>query len=208
MAAKKLLIADGHHRYETALAFHNANPQQESAAVMPMAFFNMHSDGLRILATHRVVHSLVHFDTETFLAAARRSFTVSALGSIDELRAAWKEEHAGRTRIGLAVPGGVYLLEKARVENALDVLTLHREVLEDLLGMSEADIREQRYLRYVRGLEPAAAQAQGGGAQAAFLLEAVPVSEVARIAFAGGVMPQKSTDFYPKLLSGMALYKM
>ena len=67
--------------------------------------------------------------------------------------------------------------------------------------------RDEKHLRYVRGLEAAVEQARSGAVQAAFLLKPVSVSEVAETSFAGGVMPQKSTDFYPKLLSGLTIYK-
>jgi uncharacterized protein (DUF1015 family) len=207
MAEQRLLIADGHHRYETALAFRNQNPDLEGARKVMMTFVNMHSAGLTILATHRVVHSLAQFDPGAFLRAAGESLQVSPLESLDGLRRTWAEPHPGRIRIGVALSGGLYLLEAAREPDALDVGFLHQAVLGSLLGLDEAGIREQRNLRYVRGLEPALEQVRSGAAQAAFLLQPVPIAEVARIAFAGGVMPQKSTDFYPKLLSGLAIYK-
>jgi uncharacterized protein (DUF1015 family) len=207
MADQRLLIADGHHRYETALAFRNQNPDLEGARKVMMTFVNMHSAGLTILATHRVVHSLAQFDAGAFLRAAGGSLQVSPLESLDGLRRAWAEPGPGRIRIGVALSGGLYLLETAREPDALDVGFLHQAVLEGLLGLDEAGIREQRNLRYVRGLEAALEQVRSGAAQAAFLLQPVPISEVARIAFAGGVMPQKSTDFYPKLLSGLAIYR-
>jgi uncharacterized protein (DUF1015 family) len=207
MADKKLLIADGHHRYETALAFRNERPDLPGAGQVMMTFVNMHSPGLRILATHRVVHSLPKFDSPAFLSACREFFRVTPLDSPEALRRAWKEERADLVRIGVALPEGLTVLEAPREPGALDVRVLHQGILENILGMGEADIREQKHLRYVRGLEPAIEQVAASTAQLAFLLEPVPVSEVARIAFAGGVMPQKSTDFYPKLLSGLTIYR-
>ncbi|MGE5571178.1 MAG: DUF1015 domain-containing protein [Rhodospirillales bacterium] len=208
MADKKLLIADGHHRYETALAFRNENPGLEGARKVVMTFVNMHSEGLKILATHRVVHGMKTFDSDAFLRAVREYFHVAPLGSPDELRRAWAEEHRDTIRIGVALPAGIYLLEAPRRPGVLDVSFLHQGVLENVLGLGEADIREQKHLRYVRGLEAAVDEVRAGAAQAAFLLEPVPVGEVARIAFSGGVMPQKSTDFYPKLLSGLTIYRI
>ncbi|HOQ45511.1 MAG TPA: DUF1015 domain-containing protein [Bryobacteraceae bacterium] len=208
MADKKLLIADGHHRYETALAFRNENPGLEGARKVMMTFVNMHSDGLKILATHRVVHGLKTFDSEAFLRAVREKFRVAPLGSLDELRRAWAEEHQDTIRIGVALPAGIHLLDAPRQPGVLDVSFLHQEMLEKVLGLSEADIREQKHLRYIRGVEAAVDEVRTGAGQAAFLLEPVPVSEVARIAFSGGVMPQKSTDFYPKLLSGLTIYRI
>jgi uncharacterized protein (DUF1015 family) len=81
-------------------------------------------------------------------------------------------------------------------------------VLGRLLGISEEAVRDERHLRYMRGLELAVEEARSGSVQAAFLLKPVSVQQVADISFAGGVMPQKSTDFYPKLLSGLTIYKL
>ncbi|MGC9970051.1 MAG: DUF1015 domain-containing protein [Bryobacteraceae bacterium] len=208
MADQRLLIADGHHRYETALAFRNQNPDLEGARKVMMTFVNLHSDGLRILATHRVVHGLSRFDASAFLSAAGQRFHVTPLESLEALRRAWADERPEAIRLGLALSGGLYLLDAPRDPGQLDVSFLHQAVLDNLLGLDEADVREQRHLRYVRGLDAALEQVRSGAAQLAFLLHPVPVSEVARIAFAGGVMPQKSTDFYPKLLSGLTIYKV
>lgn len=208
MADKRLLIADGHHRYETALAFRNQNPDLEGARKVMMTFVNLHSAGLRILATHRVVHSLSRFDADAFLRAAGQHFQVTPSESLEALRRAWAEQRPDSIRLGVALSGGLYLLEAPRDPGQLDVSFLHQAVLDGLLGLDEADVREQRHLRYARGLDAAVQQVRSGAAAAAFLLHPVPVSEVARIAFAGGVMPQKSTDFYPKLLSGLTIYRV
>ena len=84
---------------------------------------------------------------------------------------------------------------------------LHDRLLR-LLGIGEEAVREEKNLRYVRGLDAAIEAARSGAAQVAFLLRPVPVDEVAHISFGGGVMPQKSTDFYPKLLSGLTIYRL
>ena len=85
---------------------------------------------------------------------------------------------------------------------------LHREILGEWLGIDEEAVREEKYIQYVRGMDAAAAEVREKGAQVAFLLEPTPIEDMARIAFAGGVMPQKSTDFYPKLLTGIASYRL
>jgi uncharacterized protein (DUF1015 family) len=209
MRDKRLLIADGHHRYETALAFRNEHPDLEAARSVMMTFVNMHSPGLRILATHRVVRNLREFSPDAFLARVREYFHVDRLDSLEALRRAWAEEHLDSIRIGVALTGGaLYLLDAPRAPNVLDVRFLHEGVLDAMLGFGEADIREERHLTYVRGLEAAADEVWRRDAHIAFLLEPVPIGEVARIAFNGGVMPQKSTDFYPKLLSGLTIYAL
>ena len=77
-----------------------------------------------------------------------------------------------------------------------------------MLGIGEGAVREQKHLEYVRGLDAAYARVREGGAEVAFLLEPTTIQQVADVAFSGGVMPQKSTDFYPKLLSGFTIYKL
>ena len=99
-------------------------------------------------------------------------------------------------------------MERPRRDGELDVPVLHTEILEGLLGITEEAVREERHITYVRGADAAVAEVREKGAQAAFLLEPTPIEEMARIAFAGGVMPQKSTDFYPKLLTGVTIYKL
>ncbi len=208
MKHKKLLIADGHHRYETAVAFLRENPQIEGARRVPMVFVNMHSKGLKILATHRVVYGLRQLDSQLFLGRAKDVYDVTSLAGVEDVKRAFAEEHAALVRMGVALPDGIYLFETARRPGLLDVRLLHQGILETLLGIGEADIREERHVQYVRGMDEAVGQVRSGAAQAAFLLEPASMEDVARIAFEGGVMPQKSTDFYPKLLSGLAIYKM
>ena len=211
MAEKKLLIADGHHRYETALAFRNEHPELADAHKVMMTFVNLHSPGLRILATHRLVQGLADFTVEGFLRrAAEVSFQVRPVGSVAALREAWAQEHAGQVRIGAAFHGSesIYLLETARPEGELDLKVLHQKLIREALGISDEAVREERNLRYMRGLEAALEEVQRGAAQIAFLVQPTPIEQIARIAFAGGVMPQKSTDFYPKLLSGLTIYRL
>ncbi|MBI4874412.1 MAG: DUF1015 domain-containing protein, partial [Acidobacteria bacterium] len=210
MQPKKLLIADGHHRYETALAYRDQNPHLEDARRVMMTFVNMHSPGLKILATHRLVDNLAGFDAAQFLARAAESFRVQLVDSSGALRAAWSEPHVGRARIGVAIHGSdqLCLLETARGPREPDVAVLHQRLLAGVLGIGEEAVREERNIRYVRGLDTAIELVRGGAAQMALLLKATPIEEVADISFSGGVMPQKSTDFYPKLLSGLTMYRV
>ena len=100
------------------------------------------------------------------------------------------------------------LLERPRQKDEMDVPVLHNEIIGKWLGISEEAVRDEKYIHYVRGIDTAVAEVRERGAQVAFLLEPTPIDDMARIAFAGGVMPQKSTDFYPKLLTGVAIYKL
>lgn len=84
---------------------------------------------------------------------------------------------------------------------------MHRDILSGVLNIDEEAVRNESYLQYVRGIDAAVEKLTAANAQVAFLLEPTTVGQVADVAFSGGVMPQKSTDFYPKLLSGLTIYK-
>jgi uncharacterized protein (DUF1015 family) len=201
MSDKKLLIADGHHRYETALAYRNENPGVAAAEYVMMTFVNMYSPGLKILATHRVLRNLDEFQAPALLAKAR-SGGWSVQEGVPQAGA------HGSVRIGLVAASRAFTLERERRDGELDVPVLHSEILGGMLGIGEEAVRDERYITYVRGMETAVAEVREKGAQAAFVLEPTPIDDMARIAFGGGVMPQKSTDFYPKLLSGVTIYRL
>lgn len=255
MADKKLIIADGHHRYETALNYGREHapaqaarerdlattlphPPYPEAAVM-MTFVNMDSEGLVILPTHRVVFGLEGFTPQEFLSRAAEFFEIERVPGANpgadaggDPAAGAGRADAGRLMAALAEAGrqetafiavladGPRLLrarpEAIRAATArlperqagLDVARLHAVVLEGLLGLSEESIREQRNLRYLRDAAEAVDQVASGQAQAAFLMNPATLQELREIAFNGEVMPQKSTDFYPKLLSGLAIYAL
>ena len=202
MSDKKLLIADGHHRYETALAYSKDHPD---AQYVMMTFVNMHAPGLKVLATHRVLRGV---DPAGFHERAKEHWSATALHSIDELKKALAAPDTSMVRIGIVTGAGQHLLERPRVGGELDVPVLHRDILGGLLGISEEAVRDEKHIKYVRGIDAAVAEVREGDAEVAFLLEPTPIEDMARIAFADGVMPQKSTDFYPKLLSGVAIYKL
>jgi len=208
MADKKLLIADGHHRYETAMAFRNENPDLAGADRVAMAFVNMHSPDLRILATHRLVSGLSAERADEFLRAAAVDFKVGEIDSADRLRQAWSANTTGCTIIGAAMGGKLYMLEERDARGELDIRILHDLLLGKALGITEEAVRNEQFIRYARGVDAAVDAARTGAAQIAFLLKPTSVQQVADTSFAGGVMPQKSTDFYPKLLSGLTIYKL
>jgi uncharacterized protein (DUF1015 family) len=208
MANKKLLIADGHHRYETALAFRDENPGLAGADRVMMTFVNMHAPGLKILATHRLVSGLkTEGFPDTFLKAAAEGFQVDEIDSLDRLQRAW-EERPNHTIFGAAIGNRLFLLEDRTAHGDLDVRILHARLLAKVLGISEDAVRDEHHLRYIRGLDAAVEEARKGSAQIAFLLKPTSIRQVADTSFGGGVMPQKSTDFYPKVLTGLTIYKL
>lgn len=221
MAPKKLLIADGHHRYETALTFFRENPNLPGADKVMMTFVNMRGSGLVVLATHRILDGLGGIDAAALVERAKRYFHVERLDSPAALQKKLDAAPADVSVMGgvFANDPGAYLFTASKEavlgllpgladrERSLDVVILHRALLGQALGISEDDVREEKNIRYVRGFQAAVDEVRSGKAQAAFLLRPVSVEKVAEIAFAGGVMPQKSTDFYPKLLSGLTMYR-
>ena len=210
MEDKKLLIADGHHRYETALAFRKENPDLPTAERVMMTFVNMNSPGLRILATHRLVNGLRDLNAAELATKIQSSFQVSTLDSAEALQRRWSQMAPETIRIGVAVAGTdkIFLLEASRQPGQLDVGFLHQALLQGVLGIGEEAVRDEKYLSYVRGLSAAVDGVRQGEAQVAFLLEPTTVEQVADVSFSGGVMPQKSTDFFPKLLSGFTIYNL
>jgi uncharacterized protein (DUF1015 family) len=235
MQDKKLIIADGHHRYETALNYRNerraaaGNPNPHpSAATAPyelvmMTLVNMDSPGMVILPTHRVVHGLQSFSATVFREAAGPYFTVDEVdSSVDAARAKVILREAGRmgTSMLAVTADRVFLLDRAKLvppevfagwslrQQALDVVQLHKCLLEGVLGISEEAVREQKNVRYIRDIGEAMSQVRSGAADVAFLVNPARMSQVRDIAFAGEVLPQKSTDFYPKLLTGLTIYAL
>ena len=205
MQPMKLLIADGHHRYETALNYRNEHPNDPAAQYVMMTFVNMYWPGLKILATHRVLRNLQNLD---LLSKLTSEWSVKKFTSVTEIKQALNSPAPQSVSIGVVTANEALLLSRARKDGELDVPVLHQEILGDWLGIGEEAVREEKYIQYVRGMDAAAAEVRERGAQVAFLLDPTPIDDMARVAFAGGVMPQKSTDFYPKLLTGVTIYRL
>jgi uncharacterized protein (DUF1015 family) len=235
MRDQKLVIADGHHRYETALNFRNESRPAAGKSdyhapyeYVMMTFVNLNDPGLLVLPTHRVVHSLESFSVEEFLGVSREYFEVEEVdAAVDAARATALLQ--GRGKSGTAVlgvtekrafllhspkpAGAKFLSGLSARQQSLDVVQLHKVLLEGVLKLSEESIRNQQNLSYVREAFEALASVRGGtagkeAADIAFLMNPCPVQKVREIALAGEVMPQKSTDFYPKLLSGLTAYAL
>jgi len=233
MRDRKLIIADGHHRYETALSYRNENEnvgRRADAARAPsphdwvmMTFVDMDRPGLTVLPTHRVVFGLAASALEHFPAEVRKFFNVEEIDAgIDALRATAMLRQAGRAGTALIAVGRqrAFLLHTPKTigsalfgnlslrQQALDVVQLHKCLLEDCLRISEDQIRNQQNVSYFRDAGEALAEVRSGQAQMAFLMNPVRMEQVRNIALAGEVLPQKSTDFYPKLLSGLTIYAL
>ncbi len=233
MAEQKLVIADGHHRYETALNYRNERRGQAGKTIEDapyeramMTFINTQGAGLTILPTHRVVAKLRDFKwsdlrrymepwfkAEKFtgreeflrqLTAAREQRAIGVYPAAPE-----KEERAFYV---LTLRPGADLAQLlpnvSALQRELDVVLLHEGILEPGLGITPQSVAAEANLTYEREAGAALDAVDSGAAQIAFLLNACDVEQVIRIATAGEVMPQKSTDFYPKLMSGITMYSV
>ena len=252
METKKLVIADGHHRYETALAYRDecrkkdpsAGPDAAHEKVM-MTIFPLHSAGLTVLPTHRLVSGIPDFDFQKFRRAVEPFFEWYAYPFANDAERVFAMEEfsrdlaghdtaspgrsdaSARRAIGIysggqtAGSGAIYLFrlksdadlaellpDVAPALHQLDVVILHRLILERGMGVTPEDVERGKYVSYERGMEQSIAAVDRGEAQMACLLNPVRAEQVSTLALSGQVMPQKSTDFYPKLLSGITIYRL
>ncbi len=228
MSGKGVFIADGHHRYETALAFrdemrakHGANPDAAYEHVL-IFLCNMDDEGIVILPTHRGVHSLPGFSGERFLSRVRDLLPVESRdGSpVDAMRAveaagelgkaiAWS---TGGNRFHVATfPDLEKFCEKHLSKyppqlRSLDVVLLHGFLLEQLLGISVEEVTAGRFVKYYKDPSKAAEDLSSGAIQAAFFLNAVTIPEFRDVSLSGHVLPQKATFFYPKIGTGLLIF--
>jgi uncharacterized protein (DUF1015 family) len=237
MADKKLVIADGHHRYETALAYRDecraragrVDPDAPYEKVM-MTLFNTASKGLTILPTHRVVANVPNFSFAGFHAALADAFDVTSLPFKDgaERPKVYAEFRRDLIRgqeqraVGAYAGGGafhIFVLKKGAnldvllqgvspAQRRLDVVLLHRLILERGLNITPDAVKAEKNITYEREMDTAIAEVDSGRAQICFLLNPVSVETVAEMAMGGEVLPQKSTDFFPKLMSGITMYRV
>jgi len=233
MQQKKLIIADGHHRYETALNYRNQRRAQAGGGTsgeasapfdwVMMTFVNMDAPGLVILPTHRVVHGLASFSSSALRDDARKYFRVEEIDpAFDANRAAALLRKAGEggTALLAVTANRAFILDHPKAagsdifagfserQQGLDVVQLHKCLLEGVLGLSEESIRNQQNISYIRDVEEALGRVRRGAANVAFLMNPARMEQIRDIAFAGEVLPQKSTDFYPKMLSGLTIYAL
>ena len=236
MEGRPLFIADGHHRYETALNYRNLMKAKngnhtglEPYNFIMMYFSNMDDQGMTILPTHRVIHSLKNFDANVFINECKKYFDIEERpfddrnelevrkGFIDRVAVAGKSASA----FGLFVRGGnVYrvltlkagdMMRKVfgdripEVFKGLDVTVLHSLILNRILGITQEAQEQQENIVYVKNCDEAISVGKKDANQLVFILNPTRIQQVKAVAEAGLVMPQKSTYFYPKLLTGLVM---
>ena len=227
MEPQRLFIADGHHRFETSISFMQECERQNWSPVGVESFdkrvvtcFNS-AAGVTILATHRQLRDLPGFDAPAFLHAIEAQFTVERFPEADAL---WKKmQEAQQDNVfGFYAGSGTFcllrlkpaaredplLLKHAEAYRTLDVSILHSLLLERHLGIDEGKLAAQAHIDYARERESCIRAVDEGKYQAAFFLNPTTAEQMQRIASSGERMPQKSTDFYPKLLTGLVFMKM
>jgi uncharacterized protein (DUF1015 family) len=250
MADKKLIIADGHHRYETSVAYakersaqlklplnqprdedeklspgHLPTPAFPEAAMM-MTFVNMDAPGITILPTHRVVQGVENFSSPDFITKASAFFTITEIAGPSPARTYPASDlidrltkTPGDSFIAITGDGDYLLTPKPEAiapllanlpprQRQLGVAKLHNVVLDHLLGLTEDKIRATGNIQYLRDADEAVSLVESGKANIAFLIKPITLDQLKDVSLSGEVMPQKSTDFYPKLLSGLAIYAL
>lgn len=221
LADEMLYVADGHHRYETAL---NYQRQMGSGGgsepwdyvllyVTPQA-----DPGLRILAAHRCLHDVPGLTADATLAALHDNFVIDALADVLALQQRLAQAPPGAGWFGLLLAGqaGGWLLRPRpdltlasslpAVLADLDVIKLQQWVLQPLLSAVTHDLADKRFIAYDPDVEKVSETLAAGVYQAALLLNPTTLEQLCAVADAGVVMPQKATFFYPKLISGIVMH--
>ena len=227
MRSQNLFIADGHHRFETSVNFMKECQQKgwqpegvESFDKRMVTCFNS-AAGVTILATHRLLRDLPSFALESFLKNLEANFSIESISTAEELWQKMKSEQACNV-LGF-YPGNnqFYLLRlkassledplfrnHSEAYRTLDVSILHTLILERHLGINEKKLASQTNIDYARSREACIQRVDDGKYQAAFFLNPTTAMQMQRISATGERMPQKSTDFFPKLLTGLVFMKM
>ena len=229
MADKRLIIADGHHRYETALEYRRRHP---GAHLKLMAVFPLEAAGITIFPTHRLLHDVEDFDAGALLARAGRWFQVERGPAFSDPAAeagaltATLDTRVRSGALALAMvagadaPGWILTLSPeafdavpwppgaSRAWRRLAVSVLHEALLKPFVGITEEILRQQRCVDYTADAADAVALVRKGSYQAGFLLSPTTPEELQAVVRAGELLPQKSTFFYPKLLDGLVFSRL
>ncbi len=228
LAERPMYIADGHHRYQTSLLYCRECREKgwtvkavESFDKRLIALFGLDSPAMKVLPTHRAIRNLASFSVESMLERLAAWFDIRRVATPEELKGEIKTvEH----RIGLTTGSPKYFyvlqLKERALEDpvflpgiqgparALDVNLLHQGILEPVLGIGKEELASQKYVTYIRASDELFDGVAQGTFQLGFLLRPTSLDEVRQVSEAGEKMPQKSTDFYPKLLTGLVIMRM
>ena len=235
MKDKSCVIADGHHRYQTALDYY-AETKNPKAQYQIMAFANTQNKGMIVLATHRLVYGLKGFTTEKLLEGLKANFEITEYPfktdadkpaakakMLGQMKKVWNNNgnaygvYTGNDKFYVASLSDKVVMDsalpgKSAAYKQLQVSVLHKLVFEDLLGIGEKELAEKSNLEYIKdtpnAIDDTISRVEAGEIQAAFFLNPEKMDMIQKVADAGEKMPQKSTFFFPKVYSGMTIYKM
>lgn len=213
MESQKILIADGHHRYETALNYMKERTAKgetsDNLKYCLMYFTNTLAEGLSVFPTHRVINHLENFDLKAILAKIFEEFEVHKVPSDKEMLSAMRKSPT--PAFGLYCGKGDYRvlrLKKAPVGGPLerlDVAILHDKILGGILGVKPQTDMANQQIYYGQDVAKCAGKVDSGESKLAFFLNSTPIKQMSEVSLAGLKMPQKSTYFYPKLITGMVI---
>jgi uncharacterized protein (DUF1015 family) len=234
IAPKTCIIADGHHRYETALNYYKETGEPSAQFVLT-AFVNTRQKGLFILATHRLIQNVKNFNAQKLLAELQNDFDITTFSFDDEkskelarkkmsakMKTGFEADknafgiYAGDNAFYVAVLKDKHLMDAAAPDKSehwksLDVAVLHKLIIEKHLGIDEQGLAEDGNIEYVKdtgeAIEDSIAQVDKGDKQAAFFVNPTKMEQIELVTKAGERMPQKSTFFFPKVYTGLVINK-
>ncbi len=229
---KQLFIADGHHRYETALTYRNMRHEKDGTDVgtqpydyTMMMLVSMDDSGLFVFPTHRMIKDVSNFSEQLTIGMLTDDFNASKIyftegdiaeiiktklrNTVDEKRFAF---YTGQNYYYLLKIKDVHTMDgliegKSDTYKHLDVTILHKLILEKYFGIDEQSLANQEHIEYTKSAAEAVKRVDSGEFQCAFLINPTKVSEIRDISLANEKMPQKSTFFWPKLVTGIVIYK-
>ena len=235
MADKKTVIADGHHRYETALNYW-AETHNKQAAYQMMTFVNMRNEGLVIQPTHRLLINMADFNAAALLAELASEFEITEFSFSNESEKQQAKADMFKKMQGLgtdhqnvfglyAANNAFYTIlfkkpqamaelcpEMSEAALKLDVNVLHKLILEKHLGICDAKLASESHLVYIKDLgdaiDKSIEKVDTGASEGVFFVNSTRIEQVQALAKAGEKMPQKSTFFYPKIFSGLTVRKL
>jgi uncharacterized protein (DUF1015 family) len=235
MSYQSCIIADGHHRYTTGLTYskESTNP---AAKYQMLSFANICQDGLKLLATHRLVGDLKNFNIVKFITNLKKDFNITELpfSSAGDKTAAYQkmltqiqtEYNNDRNAFGIYGSNDAFYVavlknkramdsaapDKSDIWKSLDISVLHKLVLEKLLGIDEKQLTKDGNVGYVKGapnaIDDSIRLVDTGQKQVLFLLNPVKMQQLQMVTAIGERMPHKSTYFYPKMYTGLVIQKI
>ena len=202
---RPLLIADGHHRYETALTFQEemAHTRLQGYDYMMVNLVRMESPGLAVLAIHRLLDNLSPDSITHAITKLPEVFDVHELDTQTTLMAQLEAQRGNSPAIGLYTADNKYrlLIPRSTVPRQLDVILVQETLIKEMFQVETlAD-----HISYTAYADDAVAHVKSGAGRVALLMNPTPVEQVLEVAMAGSIMPQKSTYFYPKMATGLVL---